>query len=360
MKRNVRQSHILLLIVMVLSLVGGFFKPLMSDNLFLVLWQPLLILGPVFFMLRVNRRPLGPALRFHSLKGKDVLLLIAVTLTFQPMIAAIVEVANRLFGNQLDFVFAGFGNLNPVVLFLSLVLAPTFCEEILFRGAIMDGYRFKSVKTMIIMNGVLFGLMHGNINQFLYTFVMGVFIAYAVYKTHSLWAGILMHFVNNGLSALAQVYPNNPMVQAEQWMYATSTGGELARFAVFVAVSILASLWILTRLERTPSAQVAYDKWTTLGLEPLDLDQVDTDAVEGRPVSKVSATQGVIGESNGQISGGVNREKSREAKVQEPPMSPKDEPVFDWALTVVGVLFVLTSTLIWFAASLYEAGLIEM
>ena len=43
----------------------------------------------------------------------------------------------------------------------------------------------------------MFSMSHFNLNQFFVYFYCGIVMAYAVYITQSLWAGIILHFLNN-------------------------------------------------------------------------------------------------------------------------------------------------------------------
>jgi len=52
------------------------------------------------------------------------------------------------------------------------------------------------------MNGLFFGIIHLNPQQFSYAFVLGVIFAYMVYYTRSIWAGILPHFIFNASQGL--------------------------------------------------------------------------------------------------------------------------------------------------------------
>jgi len=54
---------------------------------------------------------------------------------------------------------------------------------------------------MILLNGVVFGAFHlsfETVIRFLPTALLGALIAWAVWRTGSIWVGALMHFLNNG------------------------------------------------------------------------------------------------------------------------------------------------------------------
>ena len=66
--------------------------------------------------------------------------------------------------------------------------------------------RFGATKA-ILMSGFLFGLMHFDFQKLLGTFLLGVLIGFIVYRTNSIFAGMMAHFTNNaaatGLGFLA-------------------------------------------------------------------------------------------------------------------------------------------------------------
>ena len=95
-----------------------------------------------------------------------------------------------------------------VFLFLSTAVVPAICEEILFRGVILNSLIPFGRGTAILASGVLFGLMHGNIMQFFYTTMLGIVVGYIYVRTRSLWLCMLIHFVNNGIGVLQESVGN--------------------------------------------------------------------------------------------------------------------------------------------------------
>ncbi|HUF76546.1 MAG TPA: ABC transporter permease subunit/CPBP intramembrane protease [Longimicrobiales bacterium] len=87
-----------------------------------------------------------------------------------------------------------------VWLILILALTPALCEEIVFRGVLLGGTRSLEPWRMIVLNGLVFGAFHLSFQtaiRFLPTALLGMLIAWAVWRTGSIWVGVLMHFVNN-------------------------------------------------------------------------------------------------------------------------------------------------------------------
>lgn len=87
-----------------------------------------------------------------------------------------------------------------VWLLIVLAATPAVCEELVFRGALLAGTRSLEPWRMVLLNGVVFGAFHLSLStaiRFLPTALLGCVIAWAVWRTGSLWVGVAMHFLNN-------------------------------------------------------------------------------------------------------------------------------------------------------------------
>lgn len=92
---------------------------------------------------------------------------------------------------------AGMGT-NVYAIVASVVFAP-IGEELLCRGITLS-YAKKATKSFRIANllqAFIFGLIHGNVIQGLYAFVIGLFLGYAVEKYDSLMPAMLLHVTVN-------------------------------------------------------------------------------------------------------------------------------------------------------------------
>ena len=86
-------------------------------------------------------------------------------------------------------------------LWLLIALTPALCEETFFRGLMLSGLRRWGPWAAIGISALLFGLLHGSIYRLLPTFMLGLVLGYAVWRSGSLYCGILIHALNNGLFA---------------------------------------------------------------------------------------------------------------------------------------------------------------
>jgi membrane protease YdiL (CAAX protease family) len=87
-------------------------------------------------------------------------------------------------------------------IFLLMLVAP-FSEEFLFRGLVFTGYLNNySFKKAMWVSALFFGLFHLNVYQFPVALITGLFFAWLVYRTNSLWPSLFAHALLNGLPIL--------------------------------------------------------------------------------------------------------------------------------------------------------------
>ncbi|MGL5354251.1 MAG: lysostaphin resistance A-like protein [Clostridium sp.] len=96
------------------------------------------------------------------------------------------------------------GSSNILVSILVVGIVAPFAEELMFRGVIYKTLsKSMSITSVIVLQGVLFGVYHMNLVQGLYATFLGILFGYVTYKTKSLWPAIIMHMVNNIVSTIA-------------------------------------------------------------------------------------------------------------------------------------------------------------
>lgn len=97
-----------------------------------------------------------------------------------------------------------------VWLLVALALTPALCEEIVFRGVLLGSTRRLGPWRMIALNGFVFGAFHlsfETVIRFVPTATLGMLIAWAVWRSGSIWVGALMHFTNNAAIVLITSVP---------------------------------------------------------------------------------------------------------------------------------------------------------
>lgn len=90
-----------------------------------------------------------------------------------------------------------------VVCFVVIAVLTPLWEEILFRGAFLDGFtrRFRP-GVAIVLSAALFAAAHLVLLGFVYLFTLGIALALLRRFHRNLWAPILLHAANNALVTL--------------------------------------------------------------------------------------------------------------------------------------------------------------
>ncbi len=92
-----------------------------------------------------------------------------------------------------------------LIYIVTTCITPAVCEELLFRGVVLSGFKKYGKKIAIVVSALIFMLMHGNAEQTVHQFIIGLVIGYIFIETGNLWVGVLIHFFNNFIS-VTQVY----------------------------------------------------------------------------------------------------------------------------------------------------------
>ena len=83
----------------------------------------------------------------------------------------------------------------------TVLLAPIF-EELLFRKFLCDRVAGFGYKRAILLSGLMFGLFHGNLNQFFYAFFIGCFFAFIYVNTGRIIYTIGLHMMVNFIGSV--------------------------------------------------------------------------------------------------------------------------------------------------------------
>lgn len=158
-------------------------------------------------LLAVRRRPLGPALGLRPLPTGSVPAALLLGLGALPMAWFAFWIANvaspvdpevaRILGRELVARDGG-----EFLFLLGLAaLTPAICEEVLFRGLLLRTLlRRHSPPVSIGASAATFALLHWTPQgaaRMAPTLVLGLLLGWAVWRSGSLWMGILVHAVYN-------------------------------------------------------------------------------------------------------------------------------------------------------------------
>lgn len=133
--------------------------------------------------------------------------------------------------------------------FIVICLVPGFCEELLFRGAILSNCLPFGKSKAIFISALLFSLMHQNAEQIFYTFVMGLLLGFVYVQTKSIWNCVILHTLNNFFSYAENIV----LIRVKDQLLAT-TYVSLIELFVFL-LGILSTVILILRFFSQKDAQ---------------------------------------------------------------------------------------------------------
>lgn len=116
---------------------------------------------------------------------------------------------------------------------LIFAVLPAILEEMVFRGYVLQSLRSYGDPIAVVISALLFGLMHGNLLQLPFAFLLGLVFGYVVVQTGNIWIAVVVHFLNNAMSVLLQ--------QASFYFPTPEQQNQLA-WAVFLTISVVGLL----------------------------------------------------------------------------------------------------------------------
>lgn len=91
--------------------------------------------------------------------------------------------------------------------FLILAVVPAVCEELLFRGFLLTGL-MRSLRPWpaILVSAAVFAVFHFVFFKFAVTAAMGVLLAYLFRRSGSIFPGMIVHLLHNGIGVLTSLH----------------------------------------------------------------------------------------------------------------------------------------------------------
>jgi len=92
------------------------------------------------------------------------------------------------------------------IILVTSAIVPAFAEEYFFRGYVLSAFRNRvSSLRAILYSALIFGLFHVitgsmlSLERFFPSTLLGLFLGFVAIRTGSLWPGVLLHAIHNGL-----------------------------------------------------------------------------------------------------------------------------------------------------------------
>ncbi|MCL2362082.1 MAG: CPBP family intramembrane metalloprotease [Defluviitaleaceae bacterium] len=169
---------------------------------YMVGMQLVILMLPLMVWLIMKEDKLAPNIPRQQLSAKNIILVVAISLLIQPAMMTLSGISSLFFTNYISEMIYTFMEHPLWLILLATAVTPAVCEELVFRGYLQTQHKGRKLKQVAILNGLFFAIIHLNLQQFAYAFVMGIIFVYMVHYTRSIWAGILSHFIVNATQGI--------------------------------------------------------------------------------------------------------------------------------------------------------------
>ena len=184
-----------------------------------------------------ERLPIGKLIAFAGL-----IFLLQILFSF---ITGIFELLFNYFGYTLEYSEAMNAEYNTSwTLFLYAVLLGPLAEEVIYRGFLMHGIKGHGRRFAILVSAFVFGMMHGDFQQTMFTMAIGLILGYVAMR-YSLWYALLLHIFNNG-------------ILGELWVWAIGMMSDELYIGVLAILLILCAILTVRLIRKGWKGMTAY------------------------------------------------------------------------------------------------------
>lgn len=167
----------------------------------LVVSQGILVAIALVYVL-VNKINIVKCIPYRKLKIGDAFLSILMGYMIVPLVLFISNITMLFSTNHVAESSNELATYPFLLQIFLMAMIPPMVEEFICRGLFYHSYRKNGILGAAVTSGLVFGVLHLNINQFCYAFVMGIILAFMVEATGSIWSSILAHFSFNTYSII--------------------------------------------------------------------------------------------------------------------------------------------------------------
>lgn len=128
--------------------------------------------------------------------------------------------------------------LSLFVIFFAIAVAPAIFEEFAFRCCALGALKKFGKGFAVFSVSIIFGLIHGNVIQFVFAFFVGLILAYITVQTDNVLIAMVIHGINNGRSVI-----NDMVVSMANEDVANKVSSVL--FIIFLVLGIISLIYLL-------------------------------------------------------------------------------------------------------------------
>lgn len=269
-EKKVKDTNWLFLICVLVSQIFIYWFILVGvkDRMLLQMLLQLLAVFPCVCYLYGQRTSVKAYLPIRNLSGVQWLLLLPLAFCVDK-IALFVNLLSQFFTkNEVAESMSGLVLNYPFPLALLVIaVAPAICEELAYRGVFYQGYKPLGPWLAMGLSAFLFGIMHMDLNQFCYAFVLGFLFLLINEVMGSFLPSVLLHFYINGRSVILLYLVTNRLQGLRTDYVAAEAAGDTEQMGRITkladGVPIYREDWLEAYLA-TDTTNIAEELWNAL------------------------------------------------------------------------------------------------
>lgn len=227
------------------ALVVSWVLPVMAVSMILCL----AVYIPFYFRFHRGERMRGIA----ELGAGNLLLIVALTVAAYFAVSALLSFIPQGFGGyeeHIDGLTSGPFLMQLLVVGVGAPVAEELCMRGLTQNRLM---RLIPPAPAIVIQAAVFALMHWNIVQSSYAFLLGLLLGWLYYRTRSIWAPILCHvLINSGSTLISEFLATGEAVGEAEY---TGYGGSVILLIVSLALTAALIRSLSRRLSRADAIE---------------------------------------------------------------------------------------------------------
>ncbi|WP_434640290.1 lysostaphin resistance A-like protein [Thermoanaerobacterium thermosaccharolyticum] len=213
MRPSEKDANKVYLFILVLFVIVGSYVQRKSLYIGLIITEFVIVLLPVILFLLFKKYDLKYVLRFNKLESKHIFLIISIMICGM-FVSSFFSILTNYFLSKFGKIpippISAASDIEGLIKQILIVSgSAALCEEILTRGLILRSYELRGSIKAVVISGLMFAVLHLNVQNFLSVVFLGCLLGYLVHRTDSIYASMLGHFTNNTLVLVIQYVSYN-------------------------------------------------------------------------------------------------------------------------------------------------------
>ena len=180
----------------------------------IIIFAVSLLLPGLFVLSYVEKDEEEKIVKDKKLSGKEILKIAAMAAPIVFVVQIGLGYLLEKLGLDYDIVdkidiYKNTSVVGNILFFIYISIMPAIFEEFYIRKAVVKFSKKYGNIFAVISSAILFAILHLNISQSLFAFIMGIILGIIALNTESIIPTGIIHFLNNGYSALIMIFENN-------------------------------------------------------------------------------------------------------------------------------------------------------